>query len=83
MRCGEKLGSLFHSTLTDSRCDCLLASPDHLGLIKTAIGAAAGGVVGLVLFRSGPNRAASVAAGVGVAFGSTYERIAANYNKSS
>ena len=54
-----------------------------LGLIKTAIGAAAGGVVGLVLFRSNPNRAASAAAGVGVAFGSTYERMAANYKKSS
>mmetsp|Transcript_6911 Transcript_6911/g.20742 ORF Transcript_6911/g.20742 Transcript_6911/m.20742 type:complete len:103 (-) Transcript_6911:169-477(-) len=50
---------------------------DHIesGLIKSAVGATVGGVVGLVLFRSGKGwRAASVAMGVGVAVGSTVER---------
>mmetsp|Transcript_12938 Transcript_12938/g.20830 ORF Transcript_12938/g.20830 Transcript_12938/m.20830 type:complete len:86 (+) Transcript_12938:67-324(+) len=47
-------------------------------LIKTAVGATVGGVLGLILFRSGGGqRAGSIAAGVGVAAGSTYERIAA------
>lgn len=53
---------------------------DHLeaGLIKTVVGAAAGGAVGMVLFRSGGGwRAASAAAGMGVAWGSTYERAVA------
>ncbi|GKY90797.1 hypothetical protein MPSEU_000052500 [Mayamaea pseudoterrestris] len=51
---------------------------DHLttGLIYTTIGAAVGGLVGVVLFKSGGGmRAASMATGVGVAWGSTYERI--------
>jgi hypothetical protein len=44
---------------------------------------AAGGAIGVILFRSGGGmRAASVAAGVGVALGSTYERFMADYNKS-
>lgn len=48
------------------------------------IGAAAGGVIGTVMFRSGKGaRAASVAAGVGVAVGSTYERFMVDYNKQS
>lgn len=50
---------------------------DHIesGLIKSAVGATVGGVVGLVLFRSGKGwRAASAAMGVGVAVGSTVER---------
>lgn len=42
------------------------------------MGAAAGGAIGLVLFRSGGGyRAASVAAGIGAAWGSTYERATA------
>lgn len=50
------------------------------GLIKTAAGAAVGGALGMILFRSGKgSRAASVAAGVGVAMGSTYERMMAQY----
>ena len=50
------------------------------GLIKTAAGVAVGGVLGMILFRSGKGqRAASVAAGVGVAAGSTYERVMAQY----
>ena len=45
------------------------------GLTKSAIGALAGGVFGMILFRSGKGmRAASISAGVGVAIGSTYER---------
>ena len=55
---------------------------DHIesGLIKSAIGATAGGLVGMILFRSGGGwRSASVAAGVGVAVGSTYERIMNEY----
>jgi hypothetical protein len=47
----------------------------YTGVIKTAVGAAVGGLAGLVLFRSGKGwRAAGVAAGVGVALGSTVER---------
>ena len=47
-----------------------------LALFKTAVGAVAGGLFGLVFLRSGKGtRAASVATGVGVAFGSTYERV--------
>ena len=62
---------------------------DHIesGLIKSAIGATAGGLVGMILFRAGGGwRSASVATGVGVAVGSTYERIMADYyndNKSA
>jgi hypothetical protein len=49
-----------------------------LALIKTAIGATIGGFLGVIMFRSGSgSRAATVAAGVGVAAGSTYQRIAA------
>jgi len=45
------------------------------GLIKSAVGATVGGVFGMILFRSGGGmRSASVAAGVGAAVGSTYER---------
>lgn len=50
---------------------------DHIeaGLIKTAAGAVAGGLVGAVLFKSGKGwRSASVALGVGAAIGSTVER---------
>lgn len=48
-----------------------------IGLIKTAIGVAVGGLAGMVLFRSGGGwRSASAAMGVGVALGSTYERMA-------
>jgi uncharacterized protein YcfJ len=54
------------------------------GLIKTSIGAAVGGLVGLIMFRSGKGmRAASVATGMGVAAGSTYERFMVDYNKQS
>ena len=39
-----------------------------------------GGVLGMVMFRSGKGmRAASMAAGGGVAAGSTYERVMAQY----
>jgi hypothetical protein len=47
-------------------------------LIKTAIGATVGGLFGVIMFKAGSgSRAASVAAGIGVAAGSTYERVAA------
>jgi len=50
------------------------------GLIKTAAGVAVGGALGMIMFRSGKGmRAASIAAGVGVAAGSTYERVMAQY----
>ena len=45
------------------------------GIIKAAVGAVAGGLVGAVMFRSGGGmRAGSIALGVGVAVGSTVER---------
>jgi hypothetical protein len=47
----------------------------NVGLIKSAIGGIAGGLIGLVSFRSGGGwRLASAAAGVGVGIGSTLER---------
>ena len=50
------------------------------GLVKSAIGALAGGAIGMILFRSGKGmRAASLSAGLGVAVGSTYERYVENY----
>eukprot|EP00529_Nitzschia_sp_RCC80_P034470 CAMPEP_0113484256 /NCGR_PEP_ID=MMETSP0014_2-20120614/23866_1 /TAXON_ID=2857 /ORGANISM="Nitzschia sp." /LENGTH=99 /DNA_ID=CAMNT_0000377849 /DNA_START=35 /DNA_END=334 /DNA_ORIENTATION=- /assembly_acc=CAM_ASM_000159 len=49
-------------------------------LIKTVVGASVGGVVGMIMFRGGGGmRAASVATGVGVAAGSTYERLMEKY----
>jgi uncharacterized protein YcfJ len=55
-----------------------------IGMIKTAIGATVGGVLGIILFRSGNGtRAASVATGIGIAAGSTYERYMADLNKQS
>mmetsp|Transcript_23921 Transcript_23921/g.34308 ORF Transcript_23921/g.34308 Transcript_23921/m.34308 type:complete len:137 (-) Transcript_23921:209-619(-) len=46
------------------------------GLLYSAIGAAAGGLVGAVLFKSGRGmRASSAAAGAGVAVGSMVERV--------
>ena len=59
---------------------------DHIesGLIKTAVGAFAGGLVGAVLFRSGSGlRSSSVALGVGAAIGSTVERAYATQPKKS
>lgn len=52
---------------------------DHLanGVVKLAVGMTVGGLFGLVAFRTGGMRAASVATGAGVALGSTYERIRA------
>jgi len=48
------------------------------GLLKSAVGAAAGLAVGVVFFRGGKGwRMASAAAGVGVAIGSTVERATA------
>jgi uncharacterized protein YcfJ len=59
---------------------------DHIesGIIKTAAGALAGGVIGAILFRSGSGmRSASVALGVGAAIGSTIERAYATKTNSS
>lgn len=48
------------------------------GIIHTAVGVTVGGIAGMLLFKSGKgNRAMSVATGVGVAIGSTYERAVA------
>jgi len=54
---------------------------DHIysGLIKTSLGVVAGAAVGVLMFRSGNGgRSASMAAGVGVALGSTVERARAD-----
>jgi hypothetical protein len=49
------------------------------GIVKAAVGAVAGGLVGAILFRSGKGmRAGSMALGVGVAVGSTVERALSN-----
>jgi len=54
------------------------------GIIKTAAGAVAGGLVGAVLFKSGTGwRSASVALGVGAAIGSTVERALSESPKKS
>jgi hypothetical protein len=55
------------------------SDPRCPGLLKAAAGIAAGGLVGAVLFRSGGRgwRSACVAAGAGVAAGSTYQRVKA------
>eukprot|EP00552_Chaetoceros_brevis_P000626 CAMPEP_0197738712 /NCGR_PEP_ID=MMETSP1435-20131217/16060_1 /TAXON_ID=426625 /ORGANISM="Chaetoceros brevis, Strain CCMP164" /LENGTH=77 /DNA_ID=CAMNT_0043327723 /DNA_START=15 /DNA_END=248 /DNA_ORIENTATION=- len=50
---------------------------DHIesGLIKGAVGAVAGGVLGAIFFKSGKGwRSASAAFGIGTAIGSTAER---------
>lgn len=48
------------------------------GAIKSLVGVAAGGAVGMLMFRTGGWRAASAAMGLGVAWGSTYERAVAS-----
>lgn len=54
---------------------------DHIesGLVKLTAGVLVGGALGMLLFRSSPGkgwRSASIAAGAGVALGSTYVRFA-------
>ena len=59
---------------------------DHIesGIVKTAAGALAGGIIGAILFRSGTGmRSASVALGIGAAVGSTIERAYATKTNSS
>lgn len=54
---------------------------DHIysGIIKTGVGLVAGAAVGAVIFRSGKGwRTASMAAGAGIAVGSTVERAMAD-----
>lgn len=47
-----------------------------LGVLNAGIGMTVGGLLGLAMFRSGSGyRSASVAAGFGVALGSTFERV--------
>ena len=47
----------------------------HTGLWHAAQGMVVGGMAGVLMFRSGRgNRAACVAAGIGAAIGSTYQR---------
>mmetsp|Transcript_17764 Transcript_17764/g.20357 ORF Transcript_17764/g.20357 Transcript_17764/m.20357 type:complete len:147 (+) Transcript_17764:93-533(+) len=49
-------------------------------LLKTAMGVVAGGLLGVVFMRSGNGRrATAVATGLGVAVGSTYERVSYRY----
>ena len=48
----------------------------YSGLVKGTVGVVAGAAVGAIMFKSGKGwRTASMAAGVGVAMGSTAERI--------
>lgn len=57
---------------------------DHVetALLKTAVGVTVGGVMGMLLFRSGKGwRATSIATGVGVALGSTYSRMQQDINQ--
>lgn len=50
------------------------------GVVEAGVGMAVGGVVGILLFKSGSGwRSASVASGLGVAAGSTFERIRKTY----
>jgi Domain of unknown function (DUF543) len=59
---------------------------DHIesGILKLTAGVLVGGTLGLLLFRSGKGwRSASMAAGAGVALGSTYVRFAAASSSSS
>ena len=54
---------------------------DHIysGLVKSSIGLVTGAAVGALMFRSGKGwRTASMAAGVGVAIGSTATRVNAD-----
>jgi len=52
-------------------------------LVKTAMGAVAGGVAGLILFKGGKGtRAASIATGIGAGIGSTWERVKFRYEQS-
>jgi uncharacterized protein YcfJ len=45
-------------------------------LFKSVVGVTVGGVAGMIFFKSGNgNRAATIATALGVAAGSTYERI--------
>jgi hypothetical protein len=54
------------------------------GLLNCVVGASLGGAMGVLLFKSGKgNRAASVAAGVGVALGSTLERLSFEWQQQS
>jgi uncharacterized protein YcfJ len=54
-----------------------------IALVKTAMGAVAGGVAGLILFKGGKGtRAASVATGIGAGIGSTWERVKFRYEQS-
>lgn len=54
----------------------------HSALVKTTIGALAGGVMGLVLFKGGRGtRAASIATGIGAGLGSTWERVKFRYEQ--
>ena len=48
--------------------------------MEAGVGMAVGGLLGAIMFRSGSGwRSASVAAGFGVAAGSTFERIRKSY----
>lgn len=50
------------------------------GVVEAGVGMAVGGVLGAFMFKSGSGwRSASVAAGFGVAAGSTFERIRKSY----
>lgn len=61
-----------HIALTGAAC--------VLGVVEAGVGMAAGGLLGALMFKSGSGwRSASVAAGFGVAFGSTFERIRKSY----
>ena len=65
--------SLTHTCTNSTNANQFLA-----GIVHTAAGVTIGGLAGLLLFKAGKgNRAMSMATGLGVAIGSTYERAAA------
>ena len=56
---------------------------ENKALVKGAVGALAGGVVGLIFFKGGKGaRAASIATGFGAGIGSTWERVRHRYERS-
>jgi hypothetical protein len=77
--------SLPHVPDSSSVMASMESAAPHLkdGLLNCVVGASVGGAMGVLLFKSGKGyRAASVAAGVGVAVGSTLERLSFEWQQS-
>jgi hypothetical protein len=70
------LCDFFHTSILHT-----LALTTTVGVLKAGAGMAVGGLLGALMFRSGSGyRSASVAAGFGVALGSTVERTRGSYS---